>query len=179
MGEAIMGLFGKKEKKKLVLPENGHWVLVCKECGERIPIPPHTEMPGLVSDFDPDRAMLRVTYSALGKRPFTYAVDGLKNFFDVEAEEPNGLVLAASFRDNLQIIHRHIAKHYNKFNVMYLQSVDFFSLTYTKAFAPGSLTYENNQLLQLDMLVKLAANPKPGMLNPKEAEIPGYSWPLI
>ncbi len=179
MGEAIMGLFGKKEKKKLTLPENGHWVLVCKECGERIPIPPHTVMQGLIFDFDSDRAALRVTYSAPGKRPFTLAADGFKNFFDIDVEEATGIVLAASFRDNLQIIHRHIARHYNKFNVMYSQSEDFFSLTYTKAYAPGSLTYENNQLLQLDMLAKLAANPKPGMLNPNVAEIPGYSWPLI
>ena len=174
----IMGLFGKKEKKQIVLPENGHWVLVCKNCGERIPIPPHTDMPGVVFDFNPDRAVLMVTYSAPGKEPYTYAADGFKNFFDVDAEEGRGLVLEASFRSNLQKIHRHIARHYNKFHVMYLQSERLFSLTYTKAFAPASLTYENNQLLQLDMLIKLAANPKPGMLNPNIAEIPGFSWPL-
>ena len=175
-----MGLFRKKEKKALVLPENGHWVLVCKKCGHRIPIPAHTEMPGVVFDFNPDQGSFWVTYSYPDKdeSAFTLTASGLKNFFDIEAEEPGGIVLAASFRDNLQRIHRHIAEHYDKFYAMYSQTASDFSLTYTKMFAPGGFTYENNKLLQYDLLKDLAANPKPGMLNPEKAEIPGYSWPI-
>ena len=61
-----MGLFKKKEKKKIELPQNGHWVLVCKECGERLPVPAHTEMPGLVFDFYPETAALQVKYYETG-----------------------------------------------------------------------------------------------------------------
>lgn len=172
-----MGLFGRK-RKELRLPENGHWVLVCKQCGERLPIPPHTEMPGLIFDFQPDSAVLQVTYGISEKDSFTLLLDGLRNFFDVDVEEAGGIVLAASFRDNVKMIHRHIARHYPKFYAMYLQAEDFFKLTYTKIFAPGGLTYENGQLLQLETLVKLAARPGQGKLDPNRAEIPGFTWPL-
>ena len=173
-----MGLFKKKEKKKIELPQNGHWVLVCKECGERLPVPAHTEMPGLVFDFYPETAALQAKYYAQDTGQYTLQLDGLKNFFEVDAEEAGGIVLAASFRDNLKMIHRHIASHHDKFYAMYLQSNDYFKLTYTKGFVPGGLTYENNTLKQFDQLCEIARNPKPGMLDLDKAEIPGYTWAL-
>ena len=76
------------------------------------------------------------------------------------------------------MIHRHIASHHDKFYAMYLQSNDFFKLTYSKGFVPGGLAYENNTLKQFDQLREIARNPKPGMLDLDKAEIPGYTWAL-
>lgn len=74
------------------------------------------------------------------------------------------------------MIHRHIASHHDKFYAMYLQSNDYFELTYTKGFVPGGLAYENNTLKQFDQLCEIARNPKPDMLDLDKAEIPGYTW---
>lgn len=173
-----MGLLGtKKEKKtkagKYALPENGHYVLKCKECSGEIHIPAHIEHEGLVFDFDPKRGKLTCAYEG----QYTYILDGVLWFFDVGVSEPANQTLHASFRDNMQLIHRHISVHHDTFYLMVSQGETSGYYCYAKYKPNDCLTYRNGRVEGLDELletVSIAGR----RFDLSKAEIPGVSWPL-
>lgn len=170
-----MSLFGMKKAKKgkYALPENGHYILICKECGKKIHIPAHIEHQGLVCDFDPKK--IRLTCDFGGQ--YTNILDGMGWFFDVGVSEPENQILYADLKDNMQLIHRHISLHHDVFYLMISQGIADCYYGYAKNKPNDCLTYRNSQVEGLDKLLKtIYMNGRRFDLS--KAEIPGVSWPV-
>jgi len=169
-----MGLFGKRKdkKNKHTLPENGHFVLICKECGERIHIPAHIEHQGLVCDFDPKKVKLTCDYGQ-----YTNILDGMGWFFDVGVSEPANQTLYAGVRDNMRLIHRHISLHHDVFYLSVAQGVNNCWYCYAKYKPNDCLTYRNGQVEGMDKLLKTVYMDG-RRFDLSKVEIPGVSWPV-
>lgn len=169
-----MGLFGKKAKAaKYALPENGHYVLKCKECGEEIHIPAHIEYEGLIFDFDPKRIKLTCDYSGQN----TLILDGMGWFFDIGVSEVANQILSADFKNNFQLIHRHISAHRDVFYLMISQGEANCYYCYAKANPGSCLTYRKGRIEGLDELLNTVYMDG-RRFDLSKAEIPGVSWPL-
>jgi hypothetical protein len=173
-----MGLVGTKKvkeskKDKYALPQNGHYILICKECGEIIHIPAHIEHQGLVCDFDPKK--IRLTCDFDGQ--YTNILDGMGWFFNVGVSEPENQILYAGLKDNMQLIHQHISLHHDVFYLMISQGISDCYYGYAKNKPNDCLTYRNGQVEGLDKLLKtIYMNGRRFDLS--KAEIPGVSWPV-